>query len=81
MGSNPAGRTRPLPEMMFVRLLLVLLLVFWVVPLLRRSMTRRRPSAPATGAARGQQDREEHLANLTRQDISDADYEELPPEK
>jgi hypothetical protein len=66
---------------MFLRLLLILLLVFWVVPLFRRSMPgRRRPRADAE-VARDQRNRDEHLANLTRQDISDGEFEELPPEK
>jgi hypothetical protein len=66
---------------MFFRLLLVLLLVFWVVPLVRRSMTGRRRPPSADGGERLRRERDQHLANLTRQDISDADYEELPPDK
>jgi hypothetical protein len=66
---------------MFLRLLLILLLVFWFVPLLRRAMSGRRRPASDAGVARGQRDRDERLASLTRQDISDADFDELPPEK
>jgi hypothetical protein len=66
---------------MFLRLLLILLLVFWVVPLFRRSVPRRRRPAPDPEVARDPRNRDEHLASLTRQDISDAEFEELPPEK
>jgi hypothetical protein len=66
---------------MFLRLFLILLLVFWFVPWLTRSMSRRRPPSAGAGAGQPEPDRDDRLANLTRQDISDADYEELPPEK
>jgi hypothetical protein len=66
---------------MFLRLLLILLLVFWFVPQLRRFISRRRRPVSEEGVDRGRRDHDERLASLTRQDISDADFEELPPEK
>ncbi len=66
---------------MFLRLFFVLLLVFWVVPLVKRFMTRSRRPLPDASAPRRRPERDDHLANLTRQDISDAEYEDLPPEK
>jgi hypothetical protein len=64
---------------MFLRLILILLLVFWVVPLVRRSFSRR-PPGPGAGVE-PTRDRDDRLTDLTRQDISDADFEDLPPEE
>jgi hypothetical protein len=64
---------------MLLRLLFVLLLVFWIVPLFRRS-TARRPPGPGPQAGR-REDGDDRIADLTRQDISDADFEDLPPEE
>jgi hypothetical protein len=66
---------------MIWRFFLVLLLAFWAIRRLLRAA--RRPSR-RTGSRRASRDRGQDsapLADLTRQDISDADYEEIPPEE
>ena len=65
---------------MLLRLLVILLLVFWVVPLIRRALAGR-PPAPPRRADPIPPGRDDHLENLTRQDISDAEFEEFPPDK
>jgi hypothetical protein len=73
-----------------LRLLLLILAALWLVPRILRLLGpgrrgeprdplgrfRRRRSRPRTGAP----ERPDHLRDLTQQDISDADYEEIPPE-
>lgn len=65
---------------MFLRLLFILVLVFWVVPLVMRALGRGR-TVPREGAGKVGRKPEDHLERLSRQDISDADFEELPPDK
>jgi hypothetical protein len=64
-----------------LRTLLLLLAGLWVLPRLLRLLGggRRRPDqAPPPAGAR---EREDRLQNLTQQDISDAEFEEIPPEE
>ncbi len=80
---------------MFWRLLLLLFTVFWFVPRVLRGLTGKRGGMPPRSGSKehgpersgrrsgGQhesgQNGSGHLANLTRQDISDAEFEEIPP--
>ena len=66
---------------MLLRLIVVLLLVFWVLPVLARALARRGTSRSRRPAAPPPAPPDERLAGLTRQDITDAEFEELPPEK
>jgi hypothetical protein len=61
------------------RLLLILMAVFWFLPRVLRSLGRPPRSRPQPGPDQAEQPRDEGLANLTRQDISDAEFEEIPP--
>ena len=77
MGSNPAGRTTSSTRGIPMRLLQILLFVLAVLFVRRwiRSFTGRQkrdsrpPARPEPRAG---------LDDLTQQDISDADYEEIP---
>jgi len=64
-----------------LRFLILILAGLWLLPrllrLLRSGSDQRRPQVrPADSPTR-----DERLRDLTRQDISDADFEEIPPEK
>lgn len=72
-----------------LRYLILLLAGLWIVPRLLRllSGTRRgarqsqdRVGGSGTGSRRSGK-RDERLRNLTQQDISDAEFEEIPPEE
>ena len=70
-----------------LRYLVLMLAALWVVPRLFRLLSsgaartgrRRDGSRRATPQARPPQD--ERLKDLTQQDIADAEFEELPPDK
>jgi hypothetical protein len=72
-----------------LRYLFLLLAVLWFIPRLLRLLrgpdrgTRRGPDrvdGPGTGPRRTGR-KEQRLRNLTQQDISDAEFEEIPPEE
>ncbi len=76
-----------------MRLLLLILAALWLIPRLLRLLLPRGTGEHRTGAGRFRRDRRpgggqadsrperpDRLRDLTQQDISDADYEEIPPE-
>ena len=62
------------------KFLLFLLAILLLIPRLMRLLVPRRPRGADPGRRTGPEQRDERLRDLTRQDISDADYEEIPPE-
>jgi hypothetical protein len=64
---------------MFWRFLIIFLAAAWAIPRLLRGLGRPRSagSDPPRSATRSRDD--ERLASLTRQEISDAEFEEAPP--
>jgi hypothetical protein len=78
-----------------LKYLFLLLAAFWLIPRLmrwlllpasasRRGNDARRKSARRPDPGRpedGRPESSERLRDLTQQDISDADYEEIPPEE
>ena len=76
MGSNPAGRTthsRCDPEMFILRLLILVFVWLLIRQLWRAYLVASRPK---TVRRENKEDRED-LGNLTQQEISDAEFEEL----
>ena len=83
MGSNPAGRTTPFPlESIAMWMKIFLLLSLWWIwrimsRLIRRPRRRSDVGRAPHSDAEGRRPEDRDLGNLTRQDISDADYEEI----
>ena len=68
---------------MLFRFLLFLLAGLLIIPRLLRLLAPRRPE-PQSRPRRAdpkQPERHDPLQDLTRQDITDVDYEEIPPEE
>jgi len=74
-----------------LRILLFILAGLWLIPRLMRLFLPRRPAEPRVGRGARRRDRRDpapdgapdppdRLRDLTQQDISDADFEEIPPE-
>ncbi len=92
MGSNPAGRTkfmfRNTPDAPMLRFILLLLAGLWFIPRLLRALSGRGGGHGEAGdprASEGQSGRDSandpRLSDLTQQDISDADFEEISEEE
>ncbi len=65
-----------------LRTILLILAGLWILPRLVRLLTAGRPPRPrARDASPGSPEPPSHLQDLTRQDISDAEFEEIPPEE
>jgi hypothetical protein len=83
VGSNPAGRTTHDQEAMLLRTILLILAGLWIIPRILRLLRGghsgpelKRPGNPAADPDHGKR-----LRDLTQQDISDAEFEEIPPEE
>jgi hypothetical protein len=63
------------------KFLLFLLAILILIPRLMRLLVPRRPPADDQARRPRETRQEDRLRDLTRQDISDADYEEIPPEE
>jgi len=63
------------------KFLLLLLALILLVPRLLRLLVPRSPSPRGEQQKRQPRQDPEVLKDLTQQDISDADYEEIPPEE
>jgi hypothetical protein len=63
------------------KFLLFLLAVLILIPRLMRLLVTRRPPSGDRTRRTGPTRADDRLRDLTRQDISDADYEEIPEEE
>ncbi|HOX26337.1 MAG TPA: hypothetical protein PLL30_07105 [Candidatus Krumholzibacteria bacterium] len=63
------------------KFLVLLLAVLWFLPRLLRLLGTRDGDRRQEIRAQRRTPRDDRLQDLNRQDISDADFEEIPPEK
>jgi hypothetical protein len=63
-----------------LRFLIILFAGLLIIPRLVRLLSTRKPAERPSSRAESPPAADDPLRDLTQQDISDADYEEIPPE-